>query len=85
LPWLVACLRKAAASDPHLSELLEAAGAIQPVSPTYLTVSFHRARLEAQSGHQAAALHIIETALASAPDRDLASSLNLVTSLRPSA
>jgi len=39
LPWLVACLSKASASTPNLSELLDAAAAIQPASPAFLTVS----------------------------------------------
>jgi hypothetical protein len=82
LPWLVACLSKASPGTPNLSELLEAVAAIQPASPAYLTVSFHRARLEAQSGNEGAALHTIETTLAAAPVGDLASALNLFTSLR---
>jgi len=82
LPWLVACLSKASARTPNLSELLEAAAAIQPASPAYLTVSFHRARLEAQSGNERAALQTIETTLAATPVGDLTSAANLFTSLR---
>jgi len=82
LPWLVACLSKASASTPNLSELLDATAAIPPASPAYLTVSFHRARLEGQSGREDGALHTIEAAFAAAPDRDLTSALNLFTSLR---
>ncbi len=82
LPWLVSCLSKATPKSPNVSELLEAASAIQPGSPAYLTVSFHHARLLAQSGNQNGALQIADNILATAPVKDLPSAENLFRALR---
>jgi hypothetical protein len=82
LPWLVASLSKASPKTQNVSELLEAAAAIPPNSPAYLTVSFHRARLLSQSGNETAALQIADNVLARAPALGLASSVNLFRALR---
>jgi hypothetical protein len=82
LPWLVASLSKASPKTSNLSALLDAAAAIPPSSPAYLTVSFHRARLLAQSGNETAALQIADKILAGTPTMDLASSANLFRALR---
>jgi hypothetical protein len=45
LPWLVTALAEAAPKDPAATELLAAAEKIDPASPAYLTVLYHRIRL----------------------------------------
>jgi hypothetical protein len=82
LPWLVASLDKAAPKTPRLSELLEAAAKIQPNSPAYLTVAFHRARLQAESGNEDAARQTIKPALDAASANASPSALNIFFALR---
>jgi hypothetical protein len=82
LPWLVATLSKASPKTPNLSTLLEAAATIPPSSPAYLTLSFHCARLLAQSGNETAALQIADKILAGTPTVDLSSTANLFKALR---
>jgi len=82
LPWLVAALSKASPQTPNLPDLLDAAAQIQPNSPAYLTVSFHRARLQAESGDSDAARQTIENALSASSAKTLPSALNLFLSLR---
>ena len=52
--WLLAALAATAPSDKETGELVEAARAIEPDAPAYLTAAFHRIRLTAASGDQAA-------------------------------
>lgn len=82
LPWLVASLSKASPKTPNVSELLQAAAQFQPSSPAYLTVSFHRARLQAQSGNENAARQTIKTALHATSAKNLPSALNIFFALR---
>jgi hypothetical protein len=82
LPWLVASLSKATSKTPGLAELLEAAAAIPPNSPAYLAISFHRARLLAQSGKEPAAIQLADNILAQDSLQQLDSSANLFKTLR---
>ncbi len=82
LPWLIASLSKATPQTPALSQLLEAAAAIPPSSPAYLTVSFHRARLLAQSGDESAARQLVDSTLVATPLQGLPSAANLFNALR---
>jgi hypothetical protein len=45
IPWLVAALEYTNASDRDAAELVDAARAVKPDSPAYLTVRFHAVRL----------------------------------------
>jgi hypothetical protein len=51
LPWLVAAISKARSADPAAVRLESAALKVAPSSPAYVTVTFHRLRLLAESGH----------------------------------
>jgi hypothetical protein len=52
--WLLAAVADTAPGDKEAGELVEAARAIAPEAPAYLTAAFHRIRLTAASGDQAA-------------------------------
>ena len=51
LPWLVASLSKVKAAHGGVPELLRAAEKVEPSSPAYATVAFHRLRLRSEAGH----------------------------------
>jgi hypothetical protein len=55
LPWLVAAISKARADDPAAVRLGAAALKVAVNSPAYVTVTFHRLRLLAESGQAGAA------------------------------
>jgi hypothetical protein len=52
LAWLVAALTHAEAGEPMTSDLIAASRKIVPQSPAYVTVTFHRLRLETMSGQR---------------------------------
>jgi hypothetical protein len=62
LPWLVAALSQADASAPPA--LLDAVSKIGPDSPVYLTLTFHRLRLQEQSGNADTVRHDLDQLLA---------------------
>jgi hypothetical protein len=64
LPWLVAALAQADAKESALPTLLAAVSKIGPDSPTYLTLTFHRLRLQEQSGNADGARHDLDQLLA---------------------
>lgn len=64
LPWLVAAMAQSDAKNPAIPALLAAASKIAPDSPAYLTMTFHRLRLLAQSGNLDAARHDLDDLLA---------------------
>jgi hypothetical protein len=66
LPWLVSALSKAGANDKTTAELNRAAEEIPAASPAYVTVSYHRLRLLAQSGKRDAARRELDQFLAQA-------------------
>jgi tetratricopeptide (TPR) repeat protein len=79
LPWLVASIANANKTDPRINELLEAAAKVEPASPAFATVAYHRARLLLDLGDVAAAKRELDRALA----QDLGNSTrNLFRSLR---
>ncbi len=51
LPWLVAAISQAHASDSSAAQFVAAAQAVSPNFPAYVTVTFHRLRLLAEMGH----------------------------------
>jgi tetratricopeptide (TPR) repeat protein len=89
LPWLVAAIAKARAKNEAATELSASAARIAPDSPAYLTLTFHRLRLLAQSGNRDAARQQLDqlltqrgTALShSAKNQFLALRMKLATSL----
>jgi len=50
LPWLVVAIAKVSATDADAGELSAAAMKVAPDSPAYVTVTFHRLRILAQTG-----------------------------------
>ncbi len=64
LPWLVAALAQVDARESALPALLAAVSKISPNSPAYLTLTFHRLRLEQQSGNVDGARHDLDQLLA---------------------
>src|SRR5262249_4689360 len=54
LPWLVAAITKARPTDAAVGDLSAAAAKVPPVSPAYVTLSFHRFRLLEQTGDKVA-------------------------------
>jgi hypothetical protein len=61
--WLVAALSKATPQSPRRSDMLNAAATIDPASPAYPTVAFHRARLLLLSGDAPEARAVLDRAL----------------------
>ncbi len=64
LPWLVATLAQADAKESALPALLAAVSKIGPESPAYLTLTFHRLRLQEQSGNADTVRHDLDQLLA---------------------
>jgi hypothetical protein len=64
LPWLVAAISKAQGSDPASTQLVAAAAKVPVDSPAYVTVTFHRLRLLAETGHTAEARRGLDRELA---------------------
>lgn len=64
LTWLVAALSQADAKESALPALLTAVSKIGPDSPAFLTLTFHRLRLQEQSGNVDAARHDLDQLLA---------------------
>ncbi|MCC6650173.1 MAG: hypothetical protein IT348_03375 [Candidatus Eisenbacteria bacterium] len=64
LPWLVAALACAPAGAREVSELLDAAAGVAPVSPAFATIGSHRARLLAARGDVPGARRALDSALA---------------------
>jgi hypothetical protein len=82
LPWLVAALTKASADDPQSTALIEAAGHIQPSSPAWPTVTYHRLRLMIDTGHAADARRELESDFPHVETTGSESAVNLFTGLR---
>jgi hypothetical protein len=66
LPWLVAAISQEWPTDPEAVQLEAAALKVPSDSPAYVTVTFHRLRLLAQSGHEDEARQGIDAILAKA-------------------
>ena len=82
LPWLLTALAKIAPGSPKASELLQAAAVVEPASPGYLTIAFHRARLLSQSGDRKSAIAITDSVLAISSAQAIPSAANLFKALR---
>jgi len=63
LPWLVAAIAKVPATDAAAADLSAAAMKIAPGSPAYVTVTFHRLRILAETGSSQAASRQIDQLL----------------------
>ncbi len=64
LPWLVAAISQAQGSDPASAQLVAAAANVPVDSPAYVTVTFHRLRLLAETGHAGEARRGLDDMLA---------------------
>jgi len=82
IPWLVAALAKASASDPEADALIEAAGRIPSTSPAYPTMSYHRIRLLLESGRAPQARAEVVALSPAIQTLSSDSALNLFTGLR---
>lgn len=61
--WLLVALYHTGASEPHVQPLIDAARALPPASPAYLTAQFETARLLLEAGHKAQAAAVSDTVL----------------------
>ncbi len=82
LPWLVATLSQADAKESAVPALLAAVSKIGPDSPAYLTLIFHRLRLQEQSGNVDVARHDLDQLLAQQGDSMPISARNEFLALR---
>jgi hypothetical protein len=82
--WLLAALEKSKVKDAHVDELIEASRSVGPESPAFATLTFHRVRLESQSGAQEAARTELDAQLAAKMREMPRSTLNLLLALRVS-
>jgi tetratricopeptide (TPR) repeat protein len=80
--WLVAALACSRGDSSHLVELLDAAAKLPSSSAAFLSVSFHRARLLAESGGNDQARQELDNILKTPPDRMMTSARNLLLALR---
>jgi hypothetical protein len=82
LPWLLAAVSHANAANARASGLLEAAAAVGPESPAYLTARFHLMRLYQALGDRPAAREALDALFAGGALKGLPSSTNLFRGLR---
>jgi len=60
LPWLVACLTKMRGNNSALADVLNASERVSSGAPGFITVTFHRVRLLAESGNRDKAREVID-------------------------
>jgi tetratricopeptide (TPR) repeat protein len=82
LPWLVAALTKLDTSHAKAAQLVTAATQIQPTSPAFASVAFHRARLLLQAGKQDEVRTYLDTILARGTDVFPVSAVNFLRAVR---
>jgi tetratricopeptide (TPR) repeat protein len=82
LPWLVAALTKLDASHEKAARLVAAAAQIQPSSPAFASVAFHRARLLLQAGKKDEARAYLDTILTQGHDALPVSAANWLRAVR---
>jgi tetratricopeptide (TPR) repeat protein len=82
LPWLVAALSKLDASHAQAAQLVAAAAQIQPTSPAFASVAFHRARLLLQAGKRDEARTYLDTILAPGKEAVPVSASNWLRAVR---
>lgn len=80
VPWLVAALTHAKGSEPAARELLEAAKAVEPSSPAYVTLRYHRLRILPKG--DPSYRHEVDTVLALGDDTLGASARNAFRAFR---
>src|SRR5205085_5978091 len=82
IPWLVAAALNADSKDAKLNELLTAAAAVNPSSPAFATLTFHRVRLLKEANRVTEARAILDKTLAGDRRQLPASAVNLFLSER---
>lgn len=80
--WLVAAMAHVRGDDPVASELLEAAGRLDPRSPAWPTVEYHRLRLLVEQSRSKLARDDLDAALGDTRFGTSVSSRNLLRELR---
>lgn len=63
LPWLLAAMVHATATDPRVEQLLAASALVDESSPAYLTIAYHRARILLTRNDREDARHVLDRAL----------------------
>jgi len=82
LPWLVAATINAGGKDAKLNELLTAAAAVNPSSPAFATLTFHRIRLLKEANRMEEARAVLDKTLAGDRRQLSVSAVNLFLSQR---
>jgi hypothetical protein len=82
LPWLVAALTKLDASHEQAARLIAAATQVQPTSPAFASVAFHRARLLLQAGKKNEVRTYLDTVLAQEHETVPVSTVNWLRAVR---
>lgn len=82
LPWLVAAISKVSAGHGQVPFLLAATESVDPASPAFATLAFHRLRLLAETGKKEEARAELDGLLSGDHARFSLSSLNLLLALR---
>lgn len=85
LPWLVAAISLARWNDPSAAFLEASAREVNPSSPAYQTVTFHRLRLLVDSGHTEEARNALDSILPNQTLRLSRSARNEILALRMAA
>jgi hypothetical protein len=78
LPWLIAAIANIPATHPQAGAILAAAAKVGPDSPAFATISFHRARLLAESNQNVAVRAELDALLEKQSSRFPPSSRNLL-------
>lgn len=81
VPWLVAAIMKASASDAAAPALIEAAARVPATSPAWPTLEYHRIRLLVDLGRESEARRQLAAALPLVQETDSVSAVNLFTGL----
>lgn len=82
LPWLVAAVINTQGKDAKLNQLLTAAAAVNPSSPAFATVTFHRIRLLKEANRMAEARAVLDKTLSGDRQQLSISAVNMFLSER---
>jgi len=82
LPWLVAAVINTEGKDAKLNELLTATAAVNPSSPAFATLTFHRIRLLKEANRMAEARAVLDKTLAGDRQQLSTSAVNMFLSER---
>ena len=80
--WLLALLDKSQAGEAHIEDALAQAATVEPNSPAYLTIAYHRLRLLEELGRSEQARKLADQLLSEAHSQSSPSALNLLLARR---